>query len=153
MNPHYAARVDGNGNHPPIPMGLAVLLKLAFDGCALAPIWNELVHRVNDEPNDAAALLDLSIIAHVQGRREDRLALQAEALKLQRVYRQLPAVSSDTPIRLLAFMAPGDFMANMPIEFLLEGTGVNLDMIYVVPGAGLPERIPEHDVAFVAAAE
>ena len=46
-------------------------------------------------------------------------------------------------------MAPGDFMANTPLEFMLEGSSIVLDMMYVVPGAALPEP-PEHDVALVA---
>lgn len=153
MSFHSNTRIVGNEDCPPIPIGLPVLAKMAFEGRELAPVWNQLVHRVTDAPNDAAALLDLSTIAHLQGRREDRLALQSEALKLQQVYRQLPAVSSTKPIRLLAFMAPGDFMANMPIEFLLEGTGVRLDMLYIAPGAALPQGVPDHDVAMVAVAE
>jgi hypothetical protein len=50
---------------------------------------------------------------------------------------------------LLAFVAPGDFMANTPLEFMLEGSSIVLDMMYVVPGASLPPP-PEHDVALVA---
>jgi hypothetical protein len=46
-------------------------------------------------------------------------------------------------------MAPGDFMANTPLEFMLEGSSIVLDMMYVVPGTALPES-PEHDVALVA---
>ena len=46
-------------------------------------------------------------------------------------------------------MAPGDFMANTPLEFMLEGSSIELDMMYVVPGTPLPEP-PEHDVALVA---
>jgi hypothetical protein len=133
---------------PPMPIGLARLCKLAFDGLDLAPVWNQLVHRVKAQPGDAAALLDLSTIAQLQGRPNDRMALQAAALKLQRVYRQ-PAAITERPLRLLAFMAPGGFMANTPLEFMLEGSNITLDMIYVVPGMPLPEP-PEHDIAFVA---
>ena len=149
---------------PAVPIGLPTLIKLAFDGVDLAPVWNTLVGRVNDDPRDAAALFDLSTIAHIQGRPNDRAALQAWALELQRLYRQPPAASPIQPspgsgggtgkgIRLLAFMAPGDFMANMPIGFLLEGSSVTLDMVYVVPGLPLPQPLPDHDVALVAVAE
>jgi hypothetical protein len=171
---------------PAVPIGLPTLIKLAFDGIDLAPLWNTLVGRVNDDPRDAAALFDLSTIAHIQGRPNDRAALQAWALELQRLYRQPPAATPTQPapstsastrvhspsqtgvnaltdalcgggtgrgIRLLAFMAPGDFMANMPIGFLLEGSSVTLDMVYVVPGLPLPQPLPDHDVALVAVAE
>jgi glutamate/tyrosine decarboxylase-like PLP-dependent enzyme len=142
---------------PAVPIGLPTLIKMAFDGRDLAPVWNELVGRVNDDPHDAAAIMDLATIAHIQGRPGDRAALQSWALKLQRIYRQpssqRAARTTSQPLRLLAFMAPGDFMANMPIGFLLEGTNVALDMVYVVPGLPLPQPLPDHDVAFVAAAE
>jgi hypothetical protein len=138
---------------PPVPIGLPRLIKLAFDGVELAPVWNELVGRVKDDPNDAAALLDLSTIAHIQGRPGDRAALQAWALELQRIYRQPAAGAPSPPMRVLALMAPGDFMANMPIAFLLEGSSVTLDMVYVSSGLPLPQPLPDHDVALVAVAE
>ncbi len=134
---------------PPIPIGLPALCKMAFDGLDLAPVWNDLVHRVQAQPDDAAALLDLSTIAQLQGRPQDRLELQSAALNLQRIYRRPAAVDTEPPLKLLAFMAPGDFMANTPLEFMLEGSSIVLDMMYVVPGAPLPEP-PEHDVALVA---
>jgi hypothetical protein len=134
---------------PPVPIGLARLSKMAFDGVDLAPLWDELSARALAAPPDPAALMDLSTIAQLKGRRDDRLALQAHALTLQRVYRQ-PAAAAG--IRVLAFMAPGDFLANTPIEFMLQGTNVTLDMLYVVPGWPLPPA-PDHDVALVAATE
>jgi hypothetical protein len=138
---------------PAVPIGLPALIKMAFDGVDLPPLWNELVGRAKDDPNDAAALMDLSMIAHIQGRPDDRANLQAWALELQRVYRQPPVAAASESLRLLAFMAPGDFMANMPIGFLLEGSNVTLDMVYVSPGSPLPQPLPEHDVALVAVAE
>jgi len=135
--------------YPATPIGLPALCKMAFDGLDLAPVWNKLVLQVKAQPDDAAALLDLSTIAQLQGRPEDRQELQAAALKLQKVYRRPAAIEADRPLRVLAFMAPGDFMANTPLEFMLEGSSIVLDMMYVVPGTVLPEP-PEHDVALVA---
>lgn len=132
-----------------IPIGLPALCQMAFDGHDLTPVSNKLVHRVRARPGDAAALLDLSVIAQLQGRPQDSRELQAAALKLQRVYRRPPAVETQRPLKLLAFMAPGDFMANTPLEFMLEGSSIALDMMYVVPGAPLPE-VPEHDIALMA---
>jgi hypothetical protein len=71
-----------NEHDPATPIGLPTLCKMAFDGLDLAPVWNKLVHRVNAQPDDAAALLDLSTIAQLQGRTQDRVALQAAALQL-----------------------------------------------------------------------
>jgi len=145
--------IESGSPAPAEPIGLPTLLKTAFDGVDLAPVWNMLVGRVSENPGDAAALMDLSMIAHIQGRPSDRSTLQGWALELQRLYRQPPRADASEPLRLLAFMAPGDFMANMPIGFLLEGSNVTLYMVYVVPGLPLPQPLPDHDVAFVAAAE
>jgi hypothetical protein len=137
-------------DRPPTPIGLARLAKLAFDGMDLGPLWDELSARALAVPPDAAALMDLSTIAMLKERRDHRLALQARALALHRLYRQ-PAVGADG-LRLVAFMAPGDFLANTPVEFMLQDSNVMLDILYVVPGWPLPP-VPEHDVALVAATE
>jgi hypothetical protein len=144
--------LDG-ADHPPVPMGIPTLVKMAFDGVDLSPVWNSLVGRVNENPSDAAALVDLSTIALVQGRPNDRIALQNMALELQRVYRQPPQANAAASLRVLAFMSPGDFMDSMPVEFLLERSNVNLDMVYVVAGLPLPDPLPEHDVALVCIGE
>jgi hypothetical protein len=136
---------------PPAPIGLARLAKMAFDGTDLAPLWDQLSARALAVPPDPAALMDLSTVAQLTGRRDDRLTLQMRALSLQRVYRQ-PAGGADG-IRILALMAPGDFLANTPVEFMLHGSDVTLDMLYVVPGWPLPQPLPVHDVALVAATE
>src|SRR6185437_2724770 len=105
---------------PAVPIGIPTLVKIAFDGSDLAPVWNMLVERVKANPRDAAALVDLSSIALIQGRPNDRIALQKMAFELQRIYRQPPAASTGASLNVLAFMSPGDFMDSMPIEFLLE---------------------------------
>src|SRR5437016_10828913 len=107
---------------PAMPIGLPILVKMAFDGADLSPVWNTLVDRVNSDPNDAAALIDLSTIAHIVGRPGDRIALQSAALELQRVYRQPPEISAPDGVRLLALMVPGNFLANTPLDFLLAGS-------------------------------
>jgi hypothetical protein len=145
--------VESDSAAPAVPLGLPTLIKMAFDGVDLAPVWNELVGRAKEDPRDAAALIDLSTIAHIQGRPNDRAVLQTWALEMERIYRQPSSVAVAEPIRVLAFMAPGDFMANMPIGFLLEGSSITLDMVYVLPGRPLPRPLPDHDVALVAVAE
>lgn len=139
--------------HPAIPIGVPTLVKMVLGGSDLTPVWNTLVDRLNEAPNDAATFMDLSTIAYIQGRPRDRSILRSRALELQRVYRQPPETAAAEDIRLLAFMSSGDYLPNTPIEFMLKGSGVTLDMLYVVPGLSLPQPLPEHDVAFVAVAE
>src|SRR5205807_1709101 len=132
---------------------LASLAGRAFAGADLAPIGSRLVERVMADAEDAAAMMDLSTILQLGGDRAAGLAWQAQALRVQRLYRRPPALVSPDGIRLLAFLAPGDFMANTPLEFLLEESDVTLDMCYVVPGSSPAHPIPDHDLAFVAIGE
>jgi hypothetical protein len=144
-----AQRFSGD-DEPAIPIGLASLAGWAFAGTDLAPIGSRLVERVMADAQDAAALMDLSTIMQLAGDRDAGMAWQAHALRVQRLYRRPPARVSRDGIRLLALLAPGDFMANTPLEFLLEDSDVTLDMYYVVPGTPLAQPIPDHDIAFVA---
>ncbi|MGA3301659.1 MAG: hypothetical protein ABSC72_00025 [Methylovirgula sp.] len=139
----------------PAPIiGLAAIARLAFSGSPeLQVLWQSLIKRTATAPEDVGALLDLSVIELIAGRRDNRLRMQAQALAKQRIYRLAPIVERAAPLRLLAFMVPGDFMVNTPVEFLLEGSAVQLDSLYLLPGEPLPPFIPEHDVAFVAIAE
>ena len=134
------------------PLGVAKLSKLAFDGVDLAPLRSQLLDKYVFEPENAAALIDLSIIEQFMGNVEDGIARQAEALDLCRIYRS-PFGSDKPALRLLAFAAPGDIGTNTPLEFLIEGSDVALTTLYVRAGEPLPETIPEHDLAIVAVGE
>jgi hypothetical protein len=144
-----APRFSGD-QEPAVPIGLAALAGWTFAGSDLAPIGSRLIERVMADAQDAAAMMDLSTIMQLAGDRDAGLAWQAHALRVQRLYRRPPARVGRDGIRLLALLAPGDFMANTPLEFLLEDSDVTLDMYYVVPGTPLAQPIPDHDVAFVA---
>jgi hypothetical protein len=137
---------------PPSTTNLAMVLKLAFDGIDMAPLREELVAHLQSNPADAAALIDLSVIEQILGDRESGLRRQAEALALQRLYRSSwPA--SPKALRVLAFLTPGDIGANTPVEFLLQGSDVVLDSLYVIPGRPLPDPLPDYDIAIVIAGE
>jgi hypothetical protein len=45
-------------------------------------------------------------------------------------------------------MAPGNFMANTPLEFLVSGSEIGLETLYLMPGEPLPQSLPPHDVLF-----
>ncbi len=145
-----AAAADGDKRA--MPIGVAKLSKMMFDGQDLTPLWRELISKYVYQREDAAALMDLATVEQLFGNLQDGLARQAEALEIERVYRS-PCASAVPGLRLLAFAAPGDLGTNTPLEFLLEGSDVALDTLYIVPGLALPENLPEHDIAFVAVGE
>jgi hypothetical protein len=133
-------------------LGLARLMRLAFAGQDLAPLGERLLARAHSHPEAAETLLDLSILLLLRGQREEGLAMQDLAIRTRPLYR-LPAVADPPGLRLLVVLGPGDLMANTPLEFLLEGSDVELNLLYLLPGQPLPERLPEHDLLFVALAE
>lgn len=132
----------------PARIGLAKLTKMGFDGADFAALWNSLVEEVQRNPAHAAALLDLSCIAQLTGDPQTGAALQSRAL-VQDVLSRSPCAAPAPGLKLLAFAAPTDIGGNTPIEFLLEGSDVELTTLYVAPGLPVPDPLPEHDVAIV----
>ena len=133
-------------------IGLAALMRMAHSGTDLTPVGAQLIERIERNPLDANALMDLSTILQFKGNRDVALSTQFQALQIQQLY-HAPSASDAVAIRLLALMGPGDLMANTPLEFLLEDSDVALDMLYVGPGVPVPTSLPEHDVLFVAIGE
>ncbi|HTW34809.1 MAG TPA: hypothetical protein VMD53_09335 [Rhizomicrobium sp.] len=129
-------------------IGLARLTKMAFDGADFTPLWNELVVRVQQDPQDTAALMDLSAIAQLTGDPKTGASLQSRALVQDVLYRS-PMTQSSPRLRVLAFAAPIDMGGNTPIEFLLEGSDVQLETLFIAQGLALPDPLPQHDVAIV----
>ena len=135
----------------PAPANLAALLKLGFDGGDLKILWANRMARIECDPSDAAALMDLCNIEQILGDQASGLRRQTEALGQHRLYRS--SWRAYNSLRVLAFMAPGDISANTPIEFLLQRSGAELYALYIVPGQPLPSPLPDHDIAIVLASE
>ena len=133
-------------------LGLAKIMRFAFKGDNLAQLTSQLVSRIQTNPNDAAALLDLSVVLQLNAQPQLALELQEEALKQRQLFR-LDSNPDSASVRLLAIMGPGEVMANTPIEFLVEGANVALELLYLGEGIPAPSQIPDHDVAFVAVCE
>jgi hypothetical protein len=133
-------------------IGFARLTRMAFDGHDLRPLWQSLMEQVANGTAGAGVALDLSLIAQLLGKKEIGLSIQAEALGFHRLYRS-PCSVAQPGLRLLALAADIDMGGNTPIEFLLEGSDVELTTLYVVPGTDLPTPLPAHDVAIVVASD
>jgi hypothetical protein len=132
------------------PLGIAKLAKLAFDGVDLTPLHSQLLDKYIFEPDNAAALMDLSTLEQIFGNERDGVARQGEALRLRQLFHS-PCTSATPALRLLALAAPGDIGNNTPLEFLLEGSDIALSTLYILPGQPLPDPLPEHDLAIVTA--
>jgi hypothetical protein len=139
---------DPRGVRPAPSLGLAHLGRAVFEGDRLAEIWAGLIARLTADEADAGAMLDLSTLLQMRGDREGGLRLQASALALSRCYRTCHG--GGRGLRILAFAAAGDLMTNTPLDFLLEGSDVELTTWYVDGPAPSPDEVPAHDVAFLA---
>jgi hypothetical protein len=135
----------------PTLIGLAALTRKAMRGDDMGQVARSLMARLAADPRDAEALLDLSTVEQLLGAGANRVALQDMALRQQRLYAK-PAPRPGAPV-LLVLLAPGDFMANTPVEFLLEGAELNVEFLYVDPDMDILAAAPPHDAAFVAVAE
>lgn len=135
----------------PPHLGLANLMTRAFLGEDLGPLGAELLSRAQNNPADANALMDLSIILQLRGDPQTGLAIQAQALALQQFY-ELSAKHPGGP-RILAIKGPGEVMWNTPLEFLVEDSDITLDMLYLAPELPVPEGVPDHDVLMIAVAQ
>ena len=133
-------------------IGAAALMRCAFDRADLRPIGVRLLARAQAHPDDANAWLDASFVLQLLGQRAAGLEVQHHALAVRSLY-ALPAPARMPTMRLLVLMGPGDFMANTPIEFLLQTSNVAAHVQYVTPDLPLPEQVPDHDVLFVAIAQ
>src|SRR6201999_1721325 len=101
---------------------------------------------------EAGEGLDLSLIAQLLGDKPAGLAIQEQILASHQLFRS-PCAVKNPRLRVLALAAPTDMGSNTPIEFLLEESGIELLMLYVMPEIELPAPLPEHDVAIVIASD
>jgi len=129
-------------------MGVARLTKLAFEGVDLGAVWQDLLDSTFEEPGNPAIIMDLSVVAQLLGDPDSGAKLQDGALEKERLYR-LPTAEGKPRLRLLAIAGATDIGGNIPIGFLVDGSDIEVLMLYVVPGQPLPDPLPEHDVALV----
>ncbi|MBB3966562.1 ATP-grasp domain-containing protein [Rhizobium metallidurans] len=146
-----AARIPEAEEQGHVIAGKAVLVRAVYEGKDVTPYWEILMARVSANLADAGAFMDLSIILQVLGRSDEAAIAQNGALETSRDYRIRNG--SGTGIRVLVIVTRGDFMANTPIEFLLESSDTSILLHYVDETTAALDDVPEHDVAFVAVGE
>ncbi len=105
-----------------------------------------------NNPDLADKLMGLSILFQLTGNSEMVRELQVKATKIRQHYHLLTA-DGRPGIRVLAIMTPGDMLENTPLDFLLEGSDVALDLLYVSLDLPFPDPLPEHDLLFISVAQ
>jgi hypothetical protein len=133
-------------------LGLARMLDTPGGLAALGPRFEA---QTMSNPSDANALLDLSTLLFFTANPDMRkfaFERQQRALELRQVYHLAPP-TEPARLRLLVLMAPGDMTSNTPVDCLLENSGIDVTLLYVMPGRPLPSPLPAHDLIFVAIGE
>jgi hypothetical protein len=113
-------------------IGVARLAKMAVAGIDLRPLWQTLIAKVLDGTIRAGEGLDLSLIAQLLGDKPAGLAIQHEILLSHQLFRS-PCAVTKPRLRVLALAAATDMGSNMPIEFLLDKSDIELTTLYVMP--------------------
>jgi len=146
--------IDPNLTPPPIK-GVAALAHRVFTGQGLDDLLQVVSRPVTSEPVMAALALDYAFAHMLTFHPQPASAMQSLALDRASLFRVTESFASRgaRPLRVLALMAPGDLMMNTPLDFITTHLDVQLDLMFVQPGRPLPERMPEHDVAFFAVSE
>ena len=110
-----------------------------------------LLAKVHGQGDLAGICLQMYYVFLLHNQTQAALDMQTRALRQQRLYR---LVGSPAPkLRLLVLMGPGHMQDNTPIEFVLDGSDVQTELLFLLPGEPLPNVLPLHDVVFVAIGE
>jgi len=133
-------------------IGLASLAAEAFRGADLGPVVQHLTGRIQNNPEDAAAHMDLATINFLSHAPDIALRWQQEAMAIQTRY-SLFAAPAKPELRMLVIMGAGGLMDNLPLEFLLEGSAIAMDMHYMQAGDHIPGDLTDYDLLFVAVGE
>ncbi len=133
-------------------LGLAPFLRASIAGDDIRALADQMLVRSAAQANNPLLLMNLSIALQCLNQKELGLALQQEALSLERSYR-LAARIQPTRLRLLVLVTQGSIQSYTPLECLLEESDIELIFHYVFAGADLLADMPEHDVLFVGIAD
>jgi len=133
-------------------IGLASLTAHAFSGADLTPIAEALKARIEQQPDDAAARMDLATINFLFHAPEVAMQWQQQAMDKQARY-SLLSTPENPQLRMLVMMGAGGLMDNLPLEFLLEGSNIAIDLHYMQLGDAMPTDVADYDLLFIAVGE
>lgn len=133
-------------------MGLAPFLRLSIAGIDFRPACQEMLEEAQKQPENANLWMNLSIALFSLGLNDEGLAIQQQALSMQRIY-HLPAEQQPARIRLLVLASPGNLSTNTPIDCLLENSDIDITYYFCSKPTPLADPVPEHDVLMVALGE
>ena len=134
-------------NKQPEPMTNPLLTEVDLVPLPI-PKLAALIEAATADPDPAHMYMQLYYCLQVLGQHAFSLEMQRAALGIRRVYRTWEPARP--VVRLLALLTEGDARTNAPLEYVVHGSDIRLEHLYLLPGEPLPESLPDHDVAIVA---
>jgi hypothetical protein len=138
-------------NSHPLVLGKAVIVRALYEGRDISATWDALMKRVSTDLHDAGAFFDLANILYSIRQPEKAALSQKAAIETSRTFHIRNGAGTGPTV--LVFVVAGDFMANTPIEFLLEGSDANVLLHFVDSNTADLSEVPEHEVAFIGIGE
>jgi hypothetical protein len=103
------------------------------------------------EPSSVAANLGMYELLQIKGELREAVAHQRRALAQQRVFSHR---APNEKRNLLVLCTPGDWQANVPVDFLFDRKTTSFSKLYLLDGAqARRETLPPYDVVLNAIAE
>ncbi|MDQ2865871.1 MAG: hypothetical protein M3R51_06560 [Candidatus Eremiobacteraeota bacterium] len=103
------------------------------------------------DPRSVSSHLALYELLQITGERKAALEHQREAFESQRLFSH---AAPNEKRSVLLLCAPGDWQANIPVDFLLDRSTTSAHKLYLIDAVHLQrDTIPPHDVVWNAIAE
>jgi tetratricopeptide (TPR) repeat protein len=149
--PSFERAIALDPHHVDAQVGLGALLWRAGE---IAPALTHYRNAASRDPQRLDAHLAIFELAQIAGDRGTALMHQEAALAIRRLY-TVEATNPPAERRLLVLKAPGDWQANLPLEYIIDGAANTVHTWYV------DERelehpssaVPEHDLIINAVSE
>lgn len=131
---------------PRISKGLLLFRQARNDEAQAA-----LLSGLEIEPNDVRANFAMYELLHVKGDLRAAVTFQRRALERQQL---LSSVAPEEQRSVLILCAPGDFQANIPVDFLFDRRTTSIHKLFILDRERLRTvQLPRHDVILNAIAE
>ena len=129
-------------------IGMAAIL---LRGARTGEAKERYLRVLGREPDNVPANLAMYEIEQIEGSPQSAIAFQARALAKQQVF---TLAAPHERRRVLALLAPGDWLANTPVDFLFDRETTTLHKLYLVSPEQARLVVPPHaDVVFNAIGE
>ncbi len=102
------------------------------------------------DPTSTAAHLGLYELFQIVGEPERALEHQRRALERQRLFSH---VAPHAARSILVLCTPGDWQANVPVDFIFDPLTTSVHKLYLIDGSTSGLALPPYDVVFNAIAE